>query len=56
MKFSLKPWVRPFISVVAVCGITAGFFLGKIGADVYVPIMAIAITFWYQSREEEKKP
>jgi len=47
-------WVRPIISMIAVLGITAGFFLDKISTDAFIGIMAAAITYWYKSRDEEK--
>ena len=52
MKIS---WVRPFITVIAVSGLTVGFFMDKVTADAYVPLMAMAITYWYKSRDDEKK-
>ena len=52
MRF--KEIVRPLISLIGVIGITAGFFLGKIGADAYLGIVAVAITWWFKSRDDEK--
>lgn len=48
-------WVRPAISLIATLGITAGFFLGKISAEAYIGLMAVAITWWFRSRDEEKR-
>lgn len=48
-------WVRPIISIIAVCGITAGFFTGRIGSEAYVGLMSVAVTWWYASRDQEKK-
>ncbi len=48
-------WIRPIISLIAVLGITGGFFVGKIGTEAYLTIMAITITWWYKSRDDEKK-
>lgn len=49
-------WVRALISIVGVLGITGGFFLDKIPAEAYIGIMAMAITWWFKSRDEEKHP
>lgn len=48
-------WIRPAISLIAVLGISAGFFLGMITAEAYVPLMAVAITWWFRARDEEKR-
>lgn len=47
-------WIRPLISLMAVCGITAGFFLGKISGDAYIGLMAVTITWWFKSRDDTK--
>jgi len=48
-------WIRPTISLIAVIGLTGGFFLDKISPEAYIGLMAVAITYWYKSRDEEKK-
>lgn len=48
-------WVRPFITLVAVLGLTVGFFVGKVTADAYVPLMAMTISWWFRARDESKR-
>lgn len=48
-------WVRPLLAVVAVLGINAGFFLGKIPVEGYLPLMAGAITWWFSARDNAKQ-
>ena len=48
-------WVRAIISLIGVVGITGGFFMKLISTDAYVGLMAISITWWYKSRDEEKR-
>lgn len=48
-------WVRPTISLIAVLGITVGFFMGMVTAEAYVPLMAVAVTWWFKSRDEAKR-
>ncbi len=48
-------WIRPTISLIATLGITVGFFLKMISTDAYVGLMAVAITWWFKSRDESKK-
>jgi len=47
-------WIRPAISLVGILGLTAGFFMGKIGAEAYVGIIGVVVTFWFKSRDAEK--
>jgi hypothetical protein len=51
----MKSWVRPFIAIVAVLGINAGFFLKMITAEAYMPLMATAITWWFTARDNAKQ-
>ncbi len=46
--------IRPIVTIVAVLGISTGFFMGKINGDAYLGIMAVAITYWYKARDEAK--
>ena len=48
-------WFRPAITGILVAGLTAGFFMDKITAEVFVPLVAVAITWLFKSRDEEKK-
>ena len=48
-------WVRPFITVIAVVGLTVGFFMDKVTADAYVPLMTMAVVWWFRSRDDEKR-
>lgn len=47
-------WVRAAISITAVLGITIGFFFDKIAGETYITLMAMAIAWWYKSRDDEK--
>ncbi len=46
--------VRPVITLIFAGGITYGFLADKITAETYVPIAAVAITWWFSSRDNEK--
>jgi hypothetical protein len=48
-------WVRPFVTVIAVLGLTVGFFTGRVNAEAYVPLMAGVIMYWFAARDSEKK-
>ncbi len=47
-------WIRPWLSLIAMLGITTGFFLGKISTDAYMGVTTFIITWWFKSRDEEK--
>jgi hypothetical protein len=47
-------WVRPIITFVAMGGLTAGFFMCLIPSETYVPLAAVAIVYWFKSRDESK--
>jgi len=47
-------WVRPLITLIAVGGLTAGFFIGKVPGDAYIPLMAGTISWWFASRDNTK--
>ncbi len=46
--------VRPIITVIAVLGITAGFFIGKITSESYMTLMAVAVTWWFKTKDADK--
>ena len=48
-------WIRPAISLIGIIGITAGFFMGKITSEAYILAVGITVTYWYKSRDEEKR-
>lgn len=48
-------WFRATITFMFVLGITWGFVVGKIQAETYLAIAAVAVTWWYKSRDEAKK-
>ena len=50
----MKELIRPAISLIAVAGITAGFFMDKISPEAYLTIMAVTIIYWFKSRDSEK--
>lgn len=47
--------VRPIVTLIFAVGITGGFFLGKIDAETFVPIAAMAISWWFTIRDTEKQ-
>lgn len=55
IKGSNQTWIRPIITIIAAIGISVGFFLDKISSDAYIGIMAVAITWYFKARDEEKK-
>ena len=50
----MKENVRPALTIIAMCGITAGFFLGKFPAEAYGGIVTAVILWWFKSRDAEK--
>lgn len=46
--------IRPVISVIFAVCITAGFFLGKLDAAVFMTVASSAITWWYKTKDNEK--
>ena len=50
----MKEKVRPAISLIAAIGINVGFFMDKISSEAYITIMAVAIIYWFKSRDTEK--
>ena len=51
----MKEKVRPALSIIAMCGVTVGFFMGKFPAETYGVIVTAIILWWFRSRDEEKK-
>jgi hypothetical protein len=47
--------VRAAISIIAVLALTAGFFLGRVEGEIYVPAMVAAIAWWYSTASKEAK-
>lgn len=47
-------WIRPIITLIAVGGLTVGFFAGKVPGDSYIPLMAGTISWWYAARDNTK--
>mgnify|MGYP001568244207 CR=1 FL=1 len=47
-------WVRPGIIAFLAIGMTIGFFMSKISAEVYAPFATGLIVFWFKSRDNEK--
>ncbi|KKL27234.1 hypothetical protein LCGC14_2387180, partial [marine sediment metagenome] len=48
----MKEKVRPAISIIAICGVTAGFFMDKISPEAYLALMAVTVIYWFKSRDE----
>ena len=55
MSEILMKFVRPVITLIAVLGLTIGFFTDKVTADAYVPLMAMTIVYWFKSLDREKE-
>lgn len=53
MNSSKTKWVRPTIAVIFAVGVTVGFFMKLLTSEAYLPIAAVAITWWFKSRDEE---
>jgi hypothetical protein len=50
-----KSWIRPIIALMAMVGLMVGFFTDKIPPDAYLAIASVAITWWFTSRDNDKK-
>ena len=48
-------YVRPVVTLIAVVGLTVGFFQGKIEPGTYAPLMAVTIVFWFRARDDRNK-
>jgi hypothetical protein len=46
-------WVRPVISTIGICGVTAGFFMKLISPEAYVGIVTATIVWWFKSRDDD---
>jgi len=51
----LIKWVRPVISLAMAGTIVYGFIVKMIPWEVFSPIAAAAIGWWYYERDKEKK-
>lgn len=51
----LKKVVRPVTMFGLVAGAIYGFVVGLIGPEVYVPLVTLALVFYYKEREQAKK-
>jgi hypothetical protein len=47
--------VRPIISIIFAVGMTILTFKGIVPPEAFVGLSTLAITFWFKSRDEEKK-
>jgi len=48
-------YIRPAIIVILAISVTAGFFIGKIEAAVFVPFATGLIIFWFKARDSGKE-
>ena len=55
MKDWFRPTIQGAIALIATSGLTAGFFMGLIDAQAYVGVIAVAITWWFKTKEAEIK-
>ena len=46
--------VRPIITLIFAIVLSYGFLKGMVSAETYVPIAAVAITWWYATRDNDK--
>lgn len=49
----IKETVRPVTMYVLVGGAVYGFVVGLIGPEVYVPLVTLALVFYYKEREKK---
>lgn len=45
--------VRPLVTVLLTAGLLWGFVYDKVGADVFVSIVAVVIGFWFRERQDK---
>jgi hypothetical protein len=54
MKMSaFRELIRPCITALFACAFVAGFFIGKIPQDAFIPLAGMVIGFWFQSRSDK---
>lgn len=52
---NLSDYVRPIITLSLTAVFCWGFVVGMITAEVFVPTAVSILTWWFKSRDEEKK-
>jgi len=50
----IRGLVRPIIALSLTAAIIFGFFLSKIDSKEFLPIAAMAISWWFSSREKKQ--
>ncbi len=48
-------WVRPLISLMFMFSLSIGWFMSMVSTDAFIGQGAVAVTWWFKSRDEEKK-
>ncbi len=48
-------WLRPTLALISMLGVTVGFFIEKISPEAFLAIASVAITWFFKSRDEDKK-
>ena len=51
----MKGMVRPIIAIMFALGMTVGFFMGKVEPVAYGTLAGVAITYWFKSRDDDKR-
>ena len=49
-----KSLVRPITTYALVAAVIWGFVTCKIESQVFIPLVTLALVFWYKDREQEK--
>lgn len=52
MMDALRSSVRPLVTMALTGAFIAGFFLGRIPQDAFVPMVSVVVGFWFQSRTQ----
>ncbi len=49
----LKELTRPILAGILTISLCAGFFLGKISSNEFVPVVIMAVSYWYTAARSQ---
>lgn len=49
----IRGLVRPALTLAGFLAVTAGFLMGKVSGDIYVPLVASMVAWWFAQRRPD---